>query len=298
MKKDKHIKVLFHLEQDEDGYPPFSIEGLWCKKASNDTYIVDNVPFYTYGISLGDEICVTEEDGEYHFQSIVNPSGNSTLRVHFNDKRMQMVRDKLLDMGCKVEISNLSSFVSINVPQEVSLTTITNSKPTEQAARCQTLIAEKNMNNWIETSGSPFVIVEQQYAHQWKGQENYNAICNVTDYLGKIYIDNHVLLVMGDEPMATRIVNKDGAILIIRWKYAPDYLTVEKLLENDIVTGAEPIEEVEVKWDSTELVLFDSLSPYCEASVKVFLSLQKTSCIIKTYLYQKDEVSLIIHSIQ
>ena len=152
--------------------------------------------------------------------------------------------------------------------------------------------------NWIETSGSPFVIVEQQYAHQWKGQENYNAICSVTDYLGKIYIDNHVLLVMGDEPMATRIVNKDGAILIIRWKYAPDYLTVEKLLENDIVTGAEPIEEVEVKWDSTELVLFDSLSPYCEASVKVFLSLQKTSCIIKTYLYQKDEVSLIIHSIQ
>ena len=105
-------------------------------------------------------------------------------------------------------------------------------------------------------------------------------------------------MVMGDEPMATRIVNKDGAILIIRWKYAPDYLTVEKLLENDIVTGAEPIEEVEVKWDSTELVLFDSLSPYCEASVKVFLSLQKTSCIIKTYLYQKDEVSLIIHSIQ
>ena len=42
MKKDKHIKVLFHLEQDEDGYPPFSIEGLWCKKASNDTY---NIPY-------------------------------------------------------------------------------------------------------------------------------------------------------------------------------------------------------------------------------------------------------------
>ncbi len=60
----------------------------------------------------------------------------------------------------------------------------------------------------------------------------------------------------------------------------PDYLTVEKLLENDIVTGAEPIEEVEVKWDSTELVLFDSLSPYCEASVKVFI-------ITKNILYNK-----------
>lgn len=121
IKKGKHIKVLFHLEQDEDGYPPFSIEGLWCKKTGNGTYIVDNVPFYTYGISLGDEICVTKENGEYHFQSIVNPSGNSTLRVHFNDKRMQTVINKLFDMGCKVEISNLPSFISINVPQEVSL---------------------------------------------------------------------------------------------------------------------------------------------------------------------------------
>lgn len=104
IKKGKHIKVLFHLEQDEDGYPPFSIEGLWCKKTGNGTYIVDNVPFYTYGISLGDEICVTKENGEYHFQSIVNPSGNSTLRVHFNDKRMQTVINKLFDMGCKVTI--------------------------------------------------------------------------------------------------------------------------------------------------------------------------------------------------
>lgn len=121
IKKGKHIKVLFHLEQDEDGYPPFSIEGLWCKKTGNGTYIVDNVPFYTYGISLGDEICVTKENGEYHFQSIVNPSGNSTLRVHFNDKRIQIVKAKLLDMGCKVEISNLPSFISINVPSEVSL---------------------------------------------------------------------------------------------------------------------------------------------------------------------------------
>lgn len=121
MKKNKHIKVLFHLEQDEDGYPPFSIEGLWCKKTVNNTYIVDNVPFYAYGISLGDEICVTEENGECYFQSIVKPSGNSTLRVYFKDERMEAVRDNLCAMGCKVEISNLPSFISVNVPQEVSL---------------------------------------------------------------------------------------------------------------------------------------------------------------------------------
>lgn len=88
------------------------------------------------------------------------------------------------------------------------------------------------MNNWIETSGSPFVIVEQQYAHQWKGQENYNAICSVTDYLGKIYIDNHVLLVMGDEPMATRIVNK-------RWSNFNNSLEVCSRLSNGGKTSGE-----------------------------------------------------------
>jgi len=80
--------------------------------------------------------------------------------------------------------------------------------------------------------------------------------------------------------------------------YAPNYSAVDKLLENDIIAGLEPIEETEVEWDSSELVLFDSLSRYYEASVKRFLSLQGNYCMIKTYHYQKDDVSLIIHSIQ
>ena len=41
------------------------------------------------------------------------------------------------------------------------------------------------MNNWIETEGSPFVIVEQQYAQQWDGQEDYNAVCSVQITWGK-----------------------------------------------------------------------------------------------------------------
>lgn len=91
--------------------------------------------------------------------------------------------------------------------------------------------------------------------------------------MGKIYIDNYVLLVMGDELMVICIVNKDEVILIICWKYVFDYLMVEKFLENDIVIGVELIEEVEVKWDFIELVLFDFLFFYCEVLVKVFLLL-------------------------
>lgn len=153
------------------------------------------------------------------------------------------------------------------------------------------------MTDWIETEGSPFIIVEQEYANEWDGQDDYDAVCDVTDYLGKIYKNNHTILVLGDEPMAVRIVKKGEIILIIRWMYAPNYSAVDKLLENDIIAGLEPIEETEVEWDSSELVLFDSLSRYYEASVKRFLSLQGNYCMIKTYHYQKDDVSLIIHSI-
>lgn len=154
------------------------------------------------------------------------------------------------------------------------------------------------MNNWIETEGSPFVIVEQQYAHQWNGQEDYNAICSVTDYLGKIHKDNHVVLVMGDEPMAIRIIQQEGRILIIRWMYAPNHNAVDRLLESDIIEGFEPIEEFGVEWDSNQLVLFDSLYRFCEAPIKVYMTLQATSCIIRTYHYKKDDIALIIHSIQ
>lgn len=86
--------------------------------------------------------------------------------------------------------------------------------------------------------------------------------------------------------------------MIVRWMYAPNSSTVDKLLENDIIEGLEPIEEIEVRWDSNKLVLFDSLFRSCEVSDKVVLLLQVTSCMIKTYHYHTDEISLIIHSIQ
>lgn len=154
------------------------------------------------------------------------------------------------------------------------------------------------MNHWIETEGSPFIIVEQKYANEWNGQEDYDSVCSITDYLGKINKNNHTILVMGDEPMAVRVVQKEEKILIIRWMYAPNSSTVDKLLENDIIEGLEPIEEIEVRGDTNKLVLFDSLFRFCEASDKAILSLQVTSCIIKTYHYHTDEISLIIHSIQ
>lgn len=154
------------------------------------------------------------------------------------------------------------------------------------------------MTDWIETEGSPFIIVEQKYADEWNVQEDYDSVCRITDYMGKIDRNNHAVLVMGDEPMAVRIVQQEGRILIIRWMYVPNHNAVDRLLESDIIEGLEPIEEIGVEWDFNQLVLFDSLYRFCEASIKVYITLQANYCVIRTYHYKKDDIALIIHSIQ
>jgi len=123
------------------------------------------------------------------------------------------------------------------------------------------------MKHRIYAEGSPFIIVGQKYANEWNAQEAYASVRGLTDYLSKI--DNHTILAAGDEPMAVRIVQEEGEILIIRWMHAPNSPTVDKLLENDIIEELESIEEMEVRWDSNKLDLFDSLFRFCEASVSV-----------------------------
>lgn len=154
------------------------------------------------------------------------------------------------------------------------------------------------MTDWIETEGGPFIIVEQKYVDEWNGQEDYDSVCRMTDYIGKIDRNNHAVLVMGDEPMAIRIIQQEGQILIIRWMYAPNRNAVDRLLEIDILAELEPMEEFGVEWDTNQLVLFDSLYRFREAPIKVYMTLQATSCIIRTYHYKKDDIAIIIHSIQ
>lgn len=73
-------KVLFRLEQDANGYPPASVEGLWAK-AVEGGHAVDNIPFHVYGIAPGDLIGTYEEDGQTWFAELRQSSGTSVFRV-------------------------------------------------------------------------------------------------------------------------------------------------------------------------------------------------------------------------
>lgn len=43
---EHRVKILFELEQDEDGYPPASTETLWASRAGDGLFKIDNIPFF------------------------------------------------------------------------------------------------------------------------------------------------------------------------------------------------------------------------------------------------------------
>jgi len=49
-----HKTILFELEQDEDGYPPAELEGVWAIEFADGGYKIDNIPFFTRQATLGD----------------------------------------------------------------------------------------------------------------------------------------------------------------------------------------------------------------------------------------------------
>ena len=122
---DKKLKVVFKLEQDEDGYPPFAYEGLWAKSLGNDVWELDNAPFFVYEISNKDRVVVEKIDNELRFQSVRERGGHSTLRIHFEDEsKVHFIREELKKLGCPTEGSNNKNLVSVDVPKIVNLSTI------------------------------------------------------------------------------------------------------------------------------------------------------------------------------
>jgi hypothetical protein len=118
----RRVKVLFHLEKDEDGYPPAEVESLWGF-LRRDGVELDNTPFFVKGVALGDVVKVEEApDGALEFESVVRRGGHSTYRIllleeHPADPRHTM--DELVALGLSVEED--AGLLAVDVPPDISL---------------------------------------------------------------------------------------------------------------------------------------------------------------------------------
>jgi hypothetical protein len=119
---ERHVKILFHLEQDEDGYPPASVESLWALPKGEGLFQVDNIPFFATGVAVGDLVSATPEEGAFLFQDVVQASGHSTLRLAISEAAdVPAVRALFEQKGCSVEQSHLPRLIALDVPPSVPL---------------------------------------------------------------------------------------------------------------------------------------------------------------------------------
>ena len=115
----KKIKIIFPLEKDEYGYPPFSEESMWGGE-HQENYIIENIPFFVYNISLQDIVSIKKTGSRFFFDKLIHKSTNSTIRIYCKDPILvSQIRKKIIDMGCKWEFSNLKSLSAVNVPLDV-----------------------------------------------------------------------------------------------------------------------------------------------------------------------------------
>ena len=83
-------------------------ESLWAKHLGGNRYESCCIPFFVYGLALGDEVEARLDDaGTLLFDRVVEPSGNETFWILFNEPYAQEVRtrvyEKITGLGCIVE---------------------------------------------------------------------------------------------------------------------------------------------------------------------------------------------------
>jgi len=127
-------KIWFRISQDEDGYPPVSVETLWMSPVTGGAYRLDNIPFFAKGVSCGDMVSAFPgPDGHLWFDQVVDHSGHSTLRVvvfrEVDDKRpleerVEELRGRFSSIGCSTELSHLPGLLAVDVPPLVNFSIV------------------------------------------------------------------------------------------------------------------------------------------------------------------------------
>src|SRR5688572_8638585 len=86
--ESKEHKVFFKLEQDEDEWPPVSVESVWADRVGENRFKLNNVPYFAKDVSYGDIIeCEILEDVPW-FLRLLESSNNSTVHVFCFDSKI------------------------------------------------------------------------------------------------------------------------------------------------------------------------------------------------------------------
>ena len=116
---DRKVKLVYH---DLEG--KLATESIWAEK-EGEYYKVKNIPFFAPNIAYDDLISVEDENGELFFDSVIKPSGHSTIQIIFFDlQHFEQITNDLVRLSCAWEGSHLKEYISVDVPKKVNYATV------------------------------------------------------------------------------------------------------------------------------------------------------------------------------
>ncbi len=128
---DDFTKVRFRLDQNGDGWPPVTSEGLWATQVGPAEYLVENTPWFARGLAPGDVVAVEHgEDGVLWATGVVQESGNLVVRV--TPRPQGPIKDDLqsiLDSFAAYDVGGEGALpdwpiVSLDIPADADLAAV------------------------------------------------------------------------------------------------------------------------------------------------------------------------------
>lgn len=113
---DQMVKIKVVLPPDDDSGG--EAEWLWAEADDRNRFVLRNVPVFAFGISYGDVVNVSVQDGVLVFENVAERGGHSTYRIYATkDRRAPEVVslvERLKSMGCDIEVA-MNRIVAVDV---------------------------------------------------------------------------------------------------------------------------------------------------------------------------------------
>jgi hypothetical protein len=112
----ERVKIQLRLEPDA----PYETETVWARPIGDGLFVIDNVPFFAYDLSLGDKV-YARPTGEpvLEYSGVAERGGHSTYRVVLADggdrTQAEEYWQKLRAIGCDREVAT-SRLWAFDVP--------------------------------------------------------------------------------------------------------------------------------------------------------------------------------------
>jgi len=142
--------------------------------------------------------------------------------------------------------------------------------------------------------------MEAQSAHLWPGAEqdssDFDLACRTSSYAEVVTAYRTSLLILGDEPLRTRVVQGEGDTYIVRWRYCPS--EIHALTVAASLADAWDIEEsTEILWNTGDIVIFDAAGQFSARSSLSF-KVPAGRIAVRTYEFTPDvDTGFLVHAL-